>query len=109
MPQPLDFSTEAGRVTAAERIQQIADRTSLASQYHSRTAEEDKRVQQETQVQETHPGEQEALDADGGNEAEKRESKKRAKPVHDASTGRPDAADLPVIPEDDAPRFDIKL
>lgn len=109
MPQPLDFSTESGRVTTAERIQQIADRASLANQYHSRTAEEDKRVQKESQVQETHPGEQEALDADGESQTEQREAKKRAKPVHDAGNGRPDAAELPVIPEEDAPRFDIKL
>jgi len=109
MPQPIDFPTEAGRVTAAERIMQIADRASLASQHNARTAEDDKRVQQETQVQETHPGEQEALDADGKNQAEQRNAKKRAKPTREAREGRPDAARLPVIPEDDAPRLDIKL
>ncbi len=109
MAQPIDFQTESGRVTAAERIQQIADRASLASQHNTRVSEEDKRVQQETQVQETHPGDQEALDADGRNDAEQRESKKRPN-VHDETRGgRPDAATLPVIPQDDAPRFDIKL
>ncbi len=109
MPQPLDFSTESGRVTAAERIQQIADRASLANLHNTRTAEELKRLQQETQVQKTHPGEQEALDADGRNQAEQRDAKKRAKPVRETRARRPDAADLPVIPEGDAPRFDIKL
>ena len=109
MPQPIDFSTESGRVTAAERIQQIADRASLASQHNTRTAEELKRLQQETQVQKTHPGEQEALDADGKNQAERRNAKTRAKPKRRTRTGRPDAAELPVIPQDDAPRFDIKL
>ncbi len=109
MPQPIDFHTEAGRVTAAERIQQIADRTSLASQHNARATEEDKRLQQETQVQETHPGEQEALDADGQNQADEREAKKRAKTNRETRDGRPDAASLPVIPQDDAPRFDVKL
>lgn len=32
MPQPIDPQTEIGRATAAERIQQIADRVSLAAQ-----------------------------------------------------------------------------
>lgn len=32
MPQPIDPQTELGRITAAERIQQIADRASLAAQ-----------------------------------------------------------------------------
>ena len=32
MPQPIDPQTELGRLTAAERIQQIADRASLAAQ-----------------------------------------------------------------------------
>lgn len=109
MPQPIDFSTESGRVTAAERIQQIADRASLASQHNTRMAEDLKRLQQETQVQETHPGEQEALDADGENQAEERNAKKRAKRIPKSPTGRPDAAEIPVIPEDDAPRFDVKL
>ncbi len=109
MPQPIDFSTEAGRVTAAERIQQIADRTSLASQQHTRAAEENKRVEQETQVQETHPEEHEALDADGQSQGEQRNAKKRAKPVPEARRSRPDAAQLPVIAEDDAPRLDIRL
>ena len=109
MPQPIDFSTESGRVATAERIQQIADRASLASQHNTRTAEDLKRVQQETRVQETHPGEQEALDADGENQAEQRNAKKRAKPIRKSRSGRPDAAEIPVIPEDDAPRFDVKL
>lgn len=51
MPQPIDPQTEVGRATAAERIQQIADRASLAAQ--SRVAAESADLQRnlETQVQ----------------------------------------------------------
>lgn len=41
MPQPIDPNTELGRVTAAERIQQVADRASLAAQ--ARQAQETER------------------------------------------------------------------
>lgn len=53
MPQPIDPHTELGRATAAERIQQIADRTSLAAQ--ARVASEATNGQRaaETQVQHT--------------------------------------------------------
>ncbi len=55
MPQPIDPHTEVGRATAAERIQQIADRTSLAAQ--ARVASESANGQRaaETQVQHTAP------------------------------------------------------
>lgn len=55
MPQPIDPHTEVGRATAAERIQQIADRASLAAQ--ARVASESASGQRaaETQVQHTAP------------------------------------------------------
>ncbi len=55
MPQPIDPQTELGRASAAERIQQIADRTSLAAQ--ARVASESASGQRaaETQVQHTSP------------------------------------------------------
>lgn len=55
MPQPIDPQTEIGRATAAERIQQIADRSSLAAQ--ARVASESANGQRaaETQVQHTAP------------------------------------------------------
>ena len=64
MPQPVDLQTELGRVSAAERIQQIADRASLASL--QRTAEEvaQNRVSQESQVQQTSQSESEQVEAD---------------------------------------------
>ncbi len=54
MPQPIDPQTELGRITAAERIQQISDRASLAAQ--QRVAEDTDKQQRllEQEVQETH-------------------------------------------------------
>ncbi len=53
MPQPIDPQTEIVRTSAAERIQQIADRTSLAAQ--ARVAADSATLQRdlETQVQQS--------------------------------------------------------
>jgi len=50
MPQPIDPSTEVLRITAAERIQQIADRTSLAAQARAADQAVANRAQSEGQV-----------------------------------------------------------
>ncbi len=51
MPQPIDPHTELGRMTAAERIQQIADRASLAAQSRVAEGAADQREAAESQVQ----------------------------------------------------------
>ncbi len=53
MPQPIDPITELGRMTAAERIQQIADRASLAAQARHTETAANQLVAAETQVPET--------------------------------------------------------
>lgn len=50
MPQPIDPQTEMGRATAAERIQQIADRVSLAAQVRASAEMANARASAETQV-----------------------------------------------------------
>ncbi|MBL7648333.1 MAG: hypothetical protein JNK74_19315 [Candidatus Hydrogenedentes bacterium] len=50
MPQPIDPQTEIGRATAAERIQQIADRVSLAAQARAAAEMANARASAETQV-----------------------------------------------------------
>ena len=50
MPQPIDPQSELGRVTAAERIQQIADRASLAAQSRIAAQADEERVDAETTV-----------------------------------------------------------
>lgn len=53
MPQPIDFQTEVAKVTAAERMQQIAGRVSLAAQQRQALEEERHRTEMETQVEQT--------------------------------------------------------
>ncbi len=54
MPQPIDLQTELGRLMAAERVQQVADRVSLVAQQRVAADEQQQRVGLETQVQQTH-------------------------------------------------------
>ena len=53
MPQPIDLQTELARITSVERIQQIADRASLAAQQRLTVSAQDERIAVETQVQQT--------------------------------------------------------
>lgn len=53
MPQPVDMQTEIGRAAAVERIQQIADRASLAAVQRGADDTQLDRVAEETQVRET--------------------------------------------------------
>jgi len=55
MPQPIDFQSEIARTTAAERVQQIVDRASLAGQQRTAHEIEAQRVASENQVHETNP------------------------------------------------------
>ena len=59
MPQPIDPNTELGRITAAERIQQVADRASLAAQARLTEDANTTRVNSERQVHETEQKSQE--------------------------------------------------
>jgi len=54
VPQPIDLQTELGRLMAAERVQQLADRVSLVAQQRVAADEQQQRVGLETQVQQTH-------------------------------------------------------
>ena len=65
MPQPVDLQTEMGRVAAAERIQQIADRLSLAAQQRTAESIDEERLREETQVQQSHESEQREIERDG--------------------------------------------
>jgi len=65
MPQPIDLPTELARATQVERIQQIADRTSLAAQQRLAAEVDENRVQVEQNVNETPDSDTEGLDRDG--------------------------------------------
>ena len=62
MPQPVDLQTELARVTAAERIQQIADRASMAAQHRTASELQREQLDHETVVYETHQPESRAVD-----------------------------------------------
>lgn len=53
MPQPIDPSSELARVTAAERVQQLADRASLAAQARGAANAAQQALDMETQVSRT--------------------------------------------------------
>jgi hypothetical protein len=52
MPQPIDLQTELGRIAAVERIQQLAERVSLAARQQEVNETQEKRVAAESQVRE---------------------------------------------------------
>jgi hypothetical protein len=52
MPQPIDLQTELGRIAAVERIQQLAERVSLAARQQQVNETQEKRVAAESQVRE---------------------------------------------------------
>lgn len=54
MPQPIDVQTGIMQVTQAERVQQIAERVSLAAQQRTAVETQEQRVASETEVQQTH-------------------------------------------------------
>ena len=100
MPQPVDLQTELARVTAAERIQQTADRASLAAQQRAATVVEETRVNAETQVQQTVETESEQVDQDGHRKNPfVGRRRRRAKQVEETPAGPPNAGELRVISE----------
>lgn len=54
MPQPIDPNTEIMRISVAERIQQVADRASLAAQARASSETEQRTMHVESEVDETH-------------------------------------------------------
>lgn len=65
MPQPIDFNTESARQIAADRIQDIASRLSLAAQQRHVIEDNEQRVLRETQVQDTKQSENSEVSGDG--------------------------------------------
>ena len=65
MPQPVDLQTELARTTAVERIQQVADRLSLAGQQRSEIEAQRERLEHEQQVQQPPESDNRPIDQDG--------------------------------------------
>lgn len=101
MPQPVDLQTEIARITAAERIQQAADRASLAAQQRGAAEIEETRVAVETQVQQTDETANEQVDEKGRrrNPFVGRRRKKGQQGDAESPHAKTKAGDLRVIPE----------
>ena len=114
MPQPIDPQTEIGRATAAERIQQIADRVNIAAQARASAEIASARNSAETQV---HQAMQKNAEVD--RELQRRtpyvgRRKKRDGTPREAEDNRTrqfyNAAEKEVVADDlDAHRLDIEI
>jgi len=100
MPQPVDLQTEIARVTAAERIQQAADRASLAAQQRVAAETEESRVAAETQVRQTDETANEHVDENGRrrNPFVGKRRKKAREETKELPPAKMNAGDLRVIP-----------
>lgn len=64
MPQPVDLQTELARLNAADRLQQAADRASIAALQRAAQEDQQTRLQTETTVQQTQHAESEQVRGD---------------------------------------------
>lgn len=104
MPQPIDLQTELGRLSMTEKVQQVADRASLAAQQRSAMEAEADRQAAETEVNQTDSVEQEAVESDGRRKA-KEERKKRK----ETGESRQDAPEKRPPNDTDEHRLDVTI
>lgn len=65
MPQPIDLQSELSRVTAAERVQHVAERASQLAQHRAAIQQQQQQAQAENQVQRSrHADERAGVDPD---------------------------------------------
>jgi hypothetical protein len=111
VPQPIDINSELGRTTVAQRVQEIADRASLAAQQRQAQQVQQEQVNAETVVQ--HPAES-GQDSAIGDRRHNEERQRRGRdkeaagnePVMDEGHG---AGDLAVLPDSEQHRLDIHV
>jgi len=108
MPQPVDLPTELARVNAAERIQQVADRVSLASHNRAVLEDQEDRLQIETAVQHTHETESRQVDAEGrrSNPFVGRKRRRESEQEEDAHENAPEA---PAHADLEPHQFDVTV
>lgn len=110
MPQPVDLQTEMARVAAAERIQQLTDRLSLAAQQRVADSAEQDRMRDETQVRQSHEPEHREIERDGRrrNPFSGRRSR-RPEPEEEAGGAAYGAADRKKPPDEGGRHFDVTV
>jgi len=109
MPQPIDVHTELARTTAAQRVQEIADRASLAAQQRQAKHAHDEQVKAESVVHQAaeSTGEPVVADRREGRERKLRRPGKRAQNGADAPHADHGAGDLEVLPDSERHRLDV--
>lgn len=80
MPQPVDLHTEVARVFATERIQQVADRASLAAQQRVADTAQKDQVNHETLVAETQETQPQQVEADQRRQQEQQRARRQKLP-----------------------------
>ena len=113
MPQPVDLQTEMGRLSAAERIQQIADRASLAAQQRTTDDMDAGRVAAEEQVQETLESESEESEKVNAESHRKNpflgRRRRRGRQSEDSAQGFYNADDKEQAADDEGQGIDISV
>lgn len=112
MPQPIDPSTELTRLSAAQRVQELADRAQLATQHRQAQAVQENRLTAETRVQQSDQGEEKAgiSDRQESRQDEQRRHGQRKPEAEEAAQQKRNAKDLQVIPDaEDAHRLDVTI
>jgi hypothetical protein len=111
MPQPIDPNSELGRLTAVERIQQIADRASLTAQHRTALEAQAQLLNQETQVLQTDQKNEE-IDAELRRRTPFGGRRKRGEPEDEADpeSAAQQAAEREIIADDtQATHLDVSI
>lgn len=109
MPQPIDINTEFARSTAAQRVQEVVDRASLAAQQRQVQHAQQEQIDAESVVQQSHDsGEDPAVnDRREGREQKRRQQHGKAEGQSEADHADHGAGGLAIIPEDEQHRLDV--
>lgn len=94
MPQPIDLHTELSRVDSVERVQQVADRLSLAAQQRRQLQSESQQHSMETAVQQSDETDGEHIDPDRGRQEERRRRANRKKQAESRAESDEHVVDL---------------
>jgi hypothetical protein len=109
MPQPIDIQTELARSTAAQRVQEIADRASLAAQQRQTQHALQQQVDAETVIQQAPQSEHDAAVNDRHDDQgqQRRRARKDGKDSEQSGAADHGAGGIEVIPDHEQHRLDI--
>lgn len=103
MPQPVDLPSELARTSAAERMQQLADRASLAGQQRLAQQAQAESIRAESQVRESPESKEKSAVDDGGEKTTEQGKSERGTGDGDRSDDArilPNPGEFEVIPDE---------